>query len=213
VSAAGWNAVDRAPEATTVDDWLSGLAALAKTLGFIHWTITWSIGSMPTAVQAILSQFEEPCADVPVAMMNMELGERRGGGLPGFHAYERDLQKKYEEQGDTLGQRFRRERLLLPSGLPSSATATHGENAPSRRIAVPWTLCHILSIDAPGLVQPHGPAEPSASQKSAEQTDPRRSSALTRSCAEDGRQRPGRTSPTNSSNTRGTPVCTEARAT
>ncbi|HEX3780093.1 MAG TPA: hypothetical protein VHX38_10510 [Pseudonocardiaceae bacterium] len=158
----GWALVERAREAMSLDEWLPAVLALPGTLRFIARVVTLTLGEVPTEVDAILSQFEELWCDVAVIVGLLEIGENGGpGGLPMFVDYERDLQRRFHDSGDVAGQRFRRERLLLPARILTSGV-TAGWTAVGWRIAVPWRLHHIEDARgrlAPEQVAAYGHAE------------------------------------------------------
>jgi hypothetical protein len=142
----GWALVGRARSATTLDDWLSAILAVHGSLMFIADVIRLTLGEPPTEVAALLSQFEELWCDVGTAIVCLEIGEQAGMGVRGFVEYERGLEQQFRDAGDRTGQRFRRERLLLPAGMMDGADTQHW-TMPSWRIGIPWIIGHTSVTD------------------------------------------------------------------
>ncbi|MFF7701395.1 hypothetical protein [Streptomyces lydicus] len=140
----GRHLVEQAHAATTLDEWLSTLAALEGVLKLVQMTVYWVVESPSVALQSILSQFEETRCDIAAAWVDMELGSGRDAGIPGFQDFQRGVEETFVNEGDTSGQRFRRERLLLPPDIYASPVDSLSSDwsEPSWRIAVAWEACH-----------------------------------------------------------------------
>jgi hypothetical protein len=175
----GWELVARTRDAATLDDWLSSIEILGGALQFIRQTVAWSMQTVPTGVLAILSQLEELGADATSALVSMEIG-----GVQAFCDYERDLRQQLQRLGDTTGQRFLRERLLLPSAILDSDDTPETWTAPSWRIALPWALNHTW-LEDPDLIQPASPAARGTSREELERI-PRAALDLTISLLDNG---------------------------
>ncbi|MFJ1707464.1 hypothetical protein [Kitasatospora sp. NPDC088346] len=141
----GWSLVEHARAATSLDEWLSSLAALEGFLKFVGLTASLVVSSPSTALRAILSQFEEIVCDITVAWVDMELDSGPDSGMRGFLRFAHGVEESLTRQGDTASQRFRRERLLLPPSIYSSSADSlppEWNEPPTWRIAVAWEACH-----------------------------------------------------------------------
>ncbi|MER5833146.1 hypothetical protein ABT116_20365 [Streptomyces sp. NPDC002130] len=154
----GWSQVEKTRAASSLDEWLSSVAALQGLLTLVMHSVAMAVANPSTALRAVVSQFEELSADIFAATVDMEVGLEGNAGLPQFLSYQRDLEKHFLNRGDTSGRRFRRERLLLPLPIYGSSDELPPDwGEPSWRIALPWKSCHSFVDELLAGPDPTGP--------------------------------------------------------
>lgn len=123
--------LDGVRAATTIDEWLGRIGGLRAGLEVFHWLVRYALPQHSLALQAIMSQFEEISADIPVLLSALEQGS-----FELCVEYEADLAARYGAD------RFASERQLIPPRA-MCRPAPPGWSAPSRSAALPFLLHHV----------------------------------------------------------------------
>ncbi|WP_242911350.1 hypothetical protein [Actinomadura terrae] len=113
------------------DEWFACLTRAVRLLTCVGFglelvtaeTVAEARTRMPLGVKVFCAQNEELIADYPAFQAAMALAGRPD--ITPVVEYSRGMMEEYREQGDREGERFARERLLLPRGLLDAAGAPH----------------------------------------------------------------------------------------
>lgn len=137
----GWALIRATRTAVSAVDWLSTLLATEGLLTFTDTFIRTTVENVPIAVKAILSQFEEILADIPVVLMVVHNELARGRSIDAVIAYQREIEHRMRARGDLDGIRFRSERLLVPTKI-LEAGPDEAWRLPDWRMGTPWIITH-----------------------------------------------------------------------
>jgi hypothetical protein len=131
-----WATVERTRAASDLDEWFIAVASAGCITGCVHAALGWVAGEVPLGLRATRSQFSELNADCSpwLAMFFVD-----ASGMPAVVRLSRDMADDFRRRGDTSGQRFARERLLIPRPLVDSEHPLPARwRRPTWRLAVAW---------------------------------------------------------------------------
>ena len=126
--------VDRVRQAPNFDAWFAALTMAGSVINSVTDGLRWSIPKVPIGLRAVLAQWEELAADLGPQLMLADIG-----GMPAVIGSSRDMAERYLRIGDTTGERFARERMLIPRELfESRGPLPVMWRRPSYRMATAW---------------------------------------------------------------------------
>jgi hypothetical protein len=112
-----WDTVGRTRDASDLDEWFTAVTSADAITGCVHTALGWIAGELPLGLRATRSQFSELNADCSPLLRLFFVD---GWGMPAVVKYSRNKADAFRRSGDTSGDRFARERLLIPRELVDS---------------------------------------------------------------------------------------------
>ena len=124
---------ERARRAEDFDSWAIALTTAEPVFLTIVHGLSWAMAEIPLGLRTVRTQFEELHADANCLLLAAH------AGMPSAVAYSLELAERFRRLGDSTGQRFARERLLIPPGLlDTSKPLPPAWSGPTWRIATAW---------------------------------------------------------------------------
>jgi len=121
-------------EAPDFDAWFAALTMIQPVITSVKYGLQWAIPKRTIGLRAVLAQFDELDADFGPLPMAGDMA-----GMPGMIAYSRMLADSFRKLGDMSGERFARERMLIPRKLlDSSNPLPLTWRRPTWRMATGW---------------------------------------------------------------------------